>query len=66
MTFAMRIKAAVLYSCVGLAATYVGAFMADLVGANQCFSPRSSGKLVRYEILGEERSLYEVLVWEVL
>ena len=31
---------------------------------DRCFSPRSSGKLVRYEIFGEESSLYEVLVWE--
>ena len=31
---------------------------------DRCFSPRSSRKLVRYEIFRWERSLYEVLVWK--
>ncbi len=42
----------------------VGAFMADLAGRRSVLFPKSSGKLVRYEILGEDTCLYEVLVWE--
>jgi hypothetical protein len=39
----------------------VGAFMADLVGRRSVLFPKIQR---RYEIFGEERSLYEVLVWE--
>jgi hypothetical protein len=42
----------------------VGAFMADLAGRRSVLFPNIQGKLVRYEILGEDTCLYEVLVWE--
>ena len=45
----------------------VGGFMADLAGRRSVLFPkiqREAGKKnQRYEIFGEESSLYEVLVW---
>ena len=45
----------------------VGGFMADLAGRRSVLFPktqREAGKKNRrYEIFGEESSLYEVLVW---
>jgi len=42
----------------------VGAFMADLAGRRSVLFPKIQREAGRYEIFGEERSLYEVLVWE--
>lgn len=42
----------------------VGAFMADLAGRRSVLFPKIQREAGENEIFGEERSLYEVLVWE--
>ena len=51
-------------SCELSRAHHVGAFMADLAGRRSVLFPKIQREAGRYEIFGEERSLYEVLVWE--